>query len=133
MLESINWRTNRRKARVRRTCTLGLDLIRDPKGLPAQKGLVTGGEPGVRDIRLLLTAIAMPQAAFGDEVLRKDPFDMAVAYLVHILQKAGCRPSALLQRAGSGSYTSGPMAAMICEAACWMRSRDAASVAAVPW
>jgi len=45
-----------------------------------------GGESGVRDIGLLHSAIAMPQASFGGEFLHKDLFEMAAAYLFHIVQ-----------------------------------------------
>ena len=45
-----------------------------------------GGEDGVRDIGLLHSAIAMPQASFGGEFLHKDLFEMAAAYLYHIVQ-----------------------------------------------
>lgn len=45
-----------------------------------------GGEAGVRDIGLLHSAIAMPQASFGGEPLHADLFDMAAAYLYHIVQ-----------------------------------------------
>lgn len=45
-----------------------------------------GGEAGVRDIGLLHSAIAMPQASFGGELLHKDLFQMAAAYLFHIVQ-----------------------------------------------
>jgi death-on-curing protein len=45
-----------------------------------------GGEPGVRDVGLLRSAIAMPQASFGSEFLHKDLFEMAAAYLFHIVQ-----------------------------------------------
>lgn len=45
-----------------------------------------GGEPGVRDIGMLLSAIAMPQASFGGQFLHKDLFEMAAAYLFHIVQ-----------------------------------------------
>ena len=45
-----------------------------------------GGEQGVRDIGLLHSAIAMPQASFGGEFLHKDLFEMAAAYLYHIGQ-----------------------------------------------
>ena len=44
------------------------------------------GEPGVRDVGLLSSAIAMPQAAFGGECLHQDLFEMAAAYLFHIVQ-----------------------------------------------
>jgi len=45
-----------------------------------------GGEEGVRDIGLLHSAIAMPQASFGGELLHKDLFEMAAAYLYHLVQ-----------------------------------------------
>ena len=45
-----------------------------------------GGAEGVRDIGLLHSAIAMPQASFGGEMLHKDLFEMAAAYLYHIVQ-----------------------------------------------
>jgi death-on-curing protein len=45
-----------------------------------------GGAPGVRDIGLLHAAIAVPQASFGGEPLHKDLFEMAAAYLYHIVQ-----------------------------------------------
>jgi death-on-curing protein len=45
-----------------------------------------GGAPGVRDAGLLHSAIAMPQASFGGELLHKDLFEMAAAYLFHIVQ-----------------------------------------------
>lgn len=45
-----------------------------------------GGCDGVRDVGLLQSAIAMPQAAFGGQRLHDDLFDMAAAYLYHIVQ-----------------------------------------------
>ena len=45
-----------------------------------------GGEEGVREIGLLHSAIAMPQASFGGRPLHKDLFEMAAAYLYHIVQ-----------------------------------------------
>jgi death on curing protein len=45
-----------------------------------------GGAEGVRDVGLLHSAIAMPQASFGGEFLHKDVFEMAAAYLYHIVQ-----------------------------------------------
>jgi death-on-curing protein len=43
-----------------------------------------GGHPGVRDIDLLLSALAMPQASFGGEFLHRDIFEAAAAYAFHI-------------------------------------------------
>ncbi|MEA1950248.1 MAG: type II toxin-antitoxin system death-on-curing family toxin [Planctomycetota bacterium] len=45
-----------------------------------------GGEHGVRDLNLLESAIAQPKATFGGEYLHKDLFEMAAAYLFHIVQ-----------------------------------------------
>lgn len=45
-----------------------------------------GGAQGVRDVGLLHSAIAMPQASFGGEFLHKGLFEMAAAYLFHIVQ-----------------------------------------------
>ncbi len=45
-----------------------------------------GGQEGVRDIGLLHSAIAMPQASFGGKSLHADLFEMAAAYLYHIVQ-----------------------------------------------
>ena len=39
---------------------------------------------GVRDMRLLESAIAQPQASFGGEWLHVDLYEMAAAYLFHI-------------------------------------------------
>ncbi len=45
-----------------------------------------GGSPGVRDIGLLESAVAMPAAGFGEEYLHKDLYEMAAAYLFHIVR-----------------------------------------------
>lgn len=45
-----------------------------------------GGRVGIRDMDLLQSAVAMPQAAFGGKYLHPDLFDMAAAYLFHIVQ-----------------------------------------------
>ncbi len=45
-----------------------------------------GGAEGIRDAPLLHSAIAMPQSSFGGEYLHKDLFEMASAYLYHIVQ-----------------------------------------------
>jgi len=45
-----------------------------------------GGSAGVRDIGLLQSAVAMPQASFGGQFLHADLFEMAAAYLFHIVQ-----------------------------------------------
>lgn len=43
-----------------------------------------GGSHGMRDLSLLQSAIAQPQASFGGEFLHKDIFEMASAYAFHI-------------------------------------------------
>ncbi|HTC21756.1 MAG TPA: type II toxin-antitoxin system death-on-curing family toxin [bacterium] len=43
-----------------------------------------GGSHGVRDIGLLQSATAMPQAQFGAQYLHGDLFEMAAAYLYHV-------------------------------------------------
>ena len=44
-----------------------------------------GGAPGVRDMGLLESAVAMPMAGFGDQYLHAGLFEMAAAYLYHIV------------------------------------------------
>ncbi|MCI0438128.1 MAG: type II toxin-antitoxin system death-on-curing family toxin [Chloroflexi bacterium] len=45
-----------------------------------------GGQVGVRDMRLLQSAIAMPKASFGGEWLHTDIYEMAAVYAFHISQ-----------------------------------------------
>lgn len=45
-----------------------------------------GGEHGVRDPGLLESAVAQPQAGFGGQHLHTDVFEMAAAYLFHLVQ-----------------------------------------------
>ncbi len=44
-----------------------------------------GGCYGIRDIGLLESAIAQPEASFGGEYLHADIFEMAAAYIYHIV------------------------------------------------
>jgi len=44
-----------------------------------------GGSTGIRDIGLLESALAMPQASFGGTYLHTDHYAMAAAYLFHIV------------------------------------------------
>ena len=44
-----------------------------------------GGDPGVRDISLLESALAQPEATFGGRFLHADLDEMAAAYLFHIV------------------------------------------------
>ena len=45
-----------------------------------------GGDPGIRDPKLLLSAVAMPQVTYDREHLHRDVFEMAAAYLFHLVQ-----------------------------------------------
>lgn len=45
-----------------------------------------GGETGLRDMGLLRSALAMPQSSFAGKLLHCDLFEMAAAYLYHIVQ-----------------------------------------------
>jgi death-on-curing protein len=45
-----------------------------------------GGSPGVRDMNLLSSAVAMPSASFGSDYLHADICEMAAAYAFHIAQ-----------------------------------------------
>ena len=44
-----------------------------------------GGSEGVRELGLLESAVAQPQAGFGDQYLHADVFEMASAYLYHLV------------------------------------------------
>ena len=43
-----------------------------------------GGAPGIRDMGLLQSALAMPQQSFADAYIHGDVHEMAAAYLFHI-------------------------------------------------
>ena len=45
-----------------------------------------GGASGVRDLGLLESAVAQPQATYGGNALHDDLFEMAAAYLFHIVK-----------------------------------------------
>jgi death-on-curing protein len=45
-----------------------------------------GGLNGVRDIEMLKSAIGMPSASFGGEYLHPTIFEMAAAYLYHLVE-----------------------------------------------
>src|SRR4030042_3761254 len=45
-----------------------------------------GGRSGMRDLDLLKSALAMPQAGMGEEYFHKDIVEMAAAYLFHIVR-----------------------------------------------
>ena len=44
-----------------------------------------GGIHGIRDIGLVESAIAQPEASFGGQYLHADIFEMAAAYLYHLV------------------------------------------------
>jgi death-on-curing protein len=45
-----------------------------------------GGSPGIRDQGLLESAVAMPQSGMGGEYFHRDLYEMAAAYLFHIVK-----------------------------------------------
>ena len=45
-----------------------------------------GGRLGIRDMGRLESAVAMPQAGFGGQHVHTDLFEMAAAYLFHIVK-----------------------------------------------
>jgi death on curing protein len=68
---------------VEALCFLDMDRV-----MRAHRSLIEayGGSDGLRDAGLLHSAIAMPQASFGGEYLHKDLYEMAAAYLYHVVQ-----------------------------------------------
>jgi death-on-curing protein len=45
-----------------------------------------GGASGIRDMELLQTALGMPAATYGGEFLHTDVYEMAAAYLLHLVK-----------------------------------------------
>lgn len=45
-----------------------------------------GGAVGIRDIGLLQSAVAVPSTGVGDQYLHRDLYEMAAAYLFHIVR-----------------------------------------------
>lgn len=45
-----------------------------------------GGHPGIRDIELLKSAVAMPAAGFSEDYFHTDIFEMAAAHLFRIIR-----------------------------------------------
>lgn len=45
-----------------------------------------GGTDGIRDVGLLESALAQPEATFGGQYLHNDIFEMAAAYLFHLVK-----------------------------------------------
>ena len=46
---------------------------------------IYGGSHGIRDIGLLESAIAQPEASYGGQYMHADIFEMAAAYLYHLV------------------------------------------------
>jgi death-on-curing protein len=45
-----------------------------------------GGDPGIRDMGLIKSALGMPPATFSGEFLHTDIYEMAAAYLFHLVK-----------------------------------------------
>ncbi|MCB2217770.1 type II toxin-antitoxin system death-on-curing family toxin [Desulfofustis glycolicus] len=45
-----------------------------------------GGTAGIRDIELLTSALGIPMATYGGEFLHTDVYEMATAYLFHLVK-----------------------------------------------
>lgn len=45
-----------------------------------------GGAAGTRDLGLLKSSVAMPEMTYGEEYLHSSLFEMAAAYVFHIVQ-----------------------------------------------
>lgn len=45
-----------------------------------------GGRSGLRDVGLLESAVAMPQAGFGEEYVHIDVYEMGAAYVFHLVK-----------------------------------------------
>jgi death-on-curing protein len=66
----------------------------NPKFIPLTKILelherqirLYGGEPSIRDMNLLESALSMPMSGMGESYFHAFPFEMAAAYLFHIVQ-----------------------------------------------
>ncbi len=65
-----------------------LTFLSLPEVLEIHQDQVTryGGSSGVRDLILLKSALGMPAATYGGEYLHTDIFEMAAAYLFHIVK-----------------------------------------------
>lgn len=48
--------------------------------------MLYGGEPGLRDLGLLKSALGMPAATYGGEFLHPGIYEMAAAYLFHLVK-----------------------------------------------
>lgn len=68
---------------MKRPLFLGLDEVIE---IHADQIRRYGGSPGIRDIGLLQSAVAMPSAGIGGQFLHSDVCEMAAAYVFHIVQ-----------------------------------------------
>lgn len=59
--------------------------VEDVLELHADQLAEFGGGSGIRDRGLLESAVAQPQATFGGELVHGDVFEVAAAYLFHIV------------------------------------------------
>ena len=62
---------------------LSLDDVLDSH---AEQIAAYGGSDGVRDLGLLQSAVSQPEATYSGRYLHNDLFEMAAAYLFHIVQ-----------------------------------------------
>jgi len=67
---------------------MSIDFLRveDVLNLHADQVDLYGGSHGLRDPGLMESAVAQPQASFGGAYLHEDLFEMAAAYLFHLVQ-----------------------------------------------
>jgi len=67
---------------------MAIEFLDIEKVLRIHRSLVEtyGGIEGVRDMGLLHSALGMPQASFSGQMLHADVFEMAAAYLYHIVR-----------------------------------------------
>ena len=68
---------------MREPSFLGLDEI---LSLHADQISRYGGRAGIRDLKLLESALATPEASYDGEYLHTNLFEMAAAYLFHIIR-----------------------------------------------
>ena len=59
--------------------------LRDVLEIHSDQIMRYGGQPGVRDLGLLASALAQPRATFAGELLHGDIHQAAAAYLYHIV------------------------------------------------
>lgn len=52
----------------------------------AEQIMAYGGSDGIRDVGLLESALAQPEAMFGGQYLHADLFEMGAAYLFHLVK-----------------------------------------------